>query len=169
MAQEVATQAQEVVLNQLQNGALATLTNRTVANMQLINSISWSGQFTALPATIASYAGVARIETVRGDQGSSAAVTYTITGAGGAAYAIILAWDAPSIYDPVISPNKVLGLMGSKSVIDDLTWDHVRAQLNSATIGSSFAVAIPGSRLSMSGRITNNITTNMQWTLKDKK
>ncbi|KAL9230867.1 hypothetical protein vseg_006161 [Gypsophila vaccaria] len=158
--QEVASEVQTMLNGQLQNGTTATLNNHTVATMQLIKSHSWSGTFTQLPRTIASHGGVARFDQLKGIQGSKGGVMYTINpGVGAAQYAVVLSWDAPTDFTPTTSPNRLFGLCGPRNVIENITWDSIRTQLDRA--GSSVVINDEVSKIAVHATIINNPTTKM--------
>ncbi|XP_074316325.1 jasmonate-induced protein homolog [Silene latifolia] len=151
--------AQVELKDQLQNGTTATLNNHTVATMQLIRSHTWSGNFTSLPKTITSHGGVARIDHLKGSQGSKAGVSYSITSAAGAPYSVILAWNAPTNFNPTTSPNRLFGICGPKATIDALSWDNIGQQLDRA--GSSVVINDEASKISVHSTIITNPKTNM--------
>ncbi|KAK9684654.1 hypothetical protein RND81_10G223200 [Saponaria officinalis] len=160
--QKVATEVQTVLTDQLQNGTSATLNNHTVTNMQLIKSHSWSGNFnTQPPKTITSHGGVARFVHLKGVKGSKAGVMYTITGAvviPEAPYAVVLAWDAPSNFSPM-SPNRLYGKCGPKSVIEKLPWEAIEKELEKA--GPSVVINDEVAKISVHANLTNNPKTKM--------
>ncbi|KAL9227416.1 hypothetical protein vseg_003105 [Gypsophila vaccaria] len=158
--QEVASEVQTMLNGQLQNGTTATLNNHTLVDMHLIKSHSWSGTFTQLPGTIAGQGGVARFDQLKGIQGSKGGVMYTIAPRLSAIqYAVVLAWDAPIDFTPTTSPNRLFGLCGPKSVIENITWDSIKTQLDRA--GSSVVINDEFSKIAVHATIINNPTTKM--------
>ncbi|KAK9684653.1 hypothetical protein RND81_10G223100 [Saponaria officinalis] len=148
-----------VLKDQLQNGTSATLNNHTVANMQPIRSNSWSGKFSSPPTTIPSHGGVVRFTHHKGDQGSKAGVIYSITSAAGAPYGVVIAWDSPSNFNPVTSPNRLCGVLAPKSVIDTLTWETIEKELDKA--GPSVVINDEVAKISVHANLINNPKTKM--------
>ncbi|XP_074316321.1 uncharacterized protein LOC141652659 isoform X2 [Silene latifolia] len=149
--------AQVELNDQLQNGTSGTLTNQTVADMQLLRSYSWDGIFVGLPpANISGHGGVARFIHIQGNQGSKAVVIYTITTATGQPGAVILGWNAPVNFNPSTSPNKVFGAVGPKPAIDNMTWDQIQELVDKA--GSSIVIE---DGICMHATILNNPAAEM--------
>ncbi|KAL9227414.1 hypothetical protein vseg_003103 [Gypsophila vaccaria] len=144
--------------SEVQKGCRATLANQTDHTMQLIRSKIWSGTSVPLPPVITSGTMV-RIEQLKGEKGCKAGVIYASTTPTGVPGAVVLAWDAPSYFNPTTSPNRVYGVSGPRSVIDNLTWDMIEAQLDK----SGSKVEIKG----LCATIINNPTTETADLLAD--
>ncbi|XP_074316322.1 uncharacterized protein LOC141652660 [Silene latifolia] len=150
--------AQVVLHDKSQNGTFGILNNRTVADMLLIRSISLDGSFVGSPPTnISADGGVARFTHLKGNQGSKAILSYSITTATGQPGAVILGWSAPANFNPPTSPNKVFGAIGLKAVIDRMTFDEIQKLIENA--GSSVEVCAEG--VCMQATILNNPTAQM--------
>ncbi|XP_074316314.1 uncharacterized protein LOC141652657 isoform X3 [Silene latifolia] len=149
--------AQVVLHDKLQNGTSGTLNNQTPADMQLIKSISWDGSFVSgPPANISGNGGVAHFTHLKGNQGSKAAVVYTITTATGKPGAVILGWSAPADFNPPTSPNMVFGVAGPRDVIDKMSWEQVQVLVDKS--GSSIIIE---DGVCMQATILNNPTAKM--------
>ncbi|XP_074314800.1 uncharacterized protein LOC141650966 [Silene latifolia] len=114
--------------------AIQQAMNQEMASAQVV----LNDKLQNVPEIIVRNGGVAHFAHLKGNQGSKAALVYTLTTDAGVRAAVILGWCAPAQFDPVTSPNKVFGAVGPKQVIDNMTFDQIEELVDKA--GSSVVI-----------------------------